>query len=123
MCIFDLTKFGRYEVQSKQLKLPFVVTGRPQRCNSVTVSPVSNAARGLVSDDRGLSLRFPRFIRTRPDKPPSNASTPQFLATMWKKQQGKGNTTSCPAADDGDLIDAVASDEEAGGTNSESSAL
>ena len=34
----------------------------------VTVSPVHRAALGLVHPERGLSLRFPRFIRKRPDK-------------------------------------------------------
>lgn len=34
-------------------------------CNSITVSPVSTAAMGLVSHSKGLSLRFPRYISTR----------------------------------------------------------
>ena len=38
------------------------------RLRSVTVSPVSVAALGQISAVRGLSLRFPRFIRVREDK-------------------------------------------------------
>ncbi|KAG8962030.1 hypothetical protein FRC03_004669 [Tulasnella sp. 419] len=34
----------------------------------ITLSPRSTAALGLISDKRGLSIRFPRFIRIRDDK-------------------------------------------------------
>ena len=49
---------------------------------SITLSPVSVAALGLVSESRGLSLRFPRFIRVRDDKGQAieQASSPEFLA-------------------------------------------
>jgi len=67
----------------------------------VTLSPVSLAAFGLVSDSRGLSLRFPRFIKVRDDKRPDQASDPAFLAKMWRDQQGKMQQ----GADDGDLLD------------------
>ncbi|KZV63805.1 ATP-dependent DNA ligase, partial [Peniophora sp. CONT] len=75
----------------------------------ITLSPVSVAARGLVSTDRGLSLRFPRFIRTREDKPLEGASTPDFLASMWRKQEARGPQQK--AADDGDLVDAAWSED------------
>lgn len=58
---------------------------------------------GLVSTSRGLSLRFPRFIRLREDKGTMEASTPEFLASLWKKQQGKG--TEGKGVDDGELMD------------------
>jgi DNA ligase-1 len=70
---------------------------------SVTVSPVSNAARGLISAERGLSLRFPRFIRLREDKHLEQASTPEFLAGIYRAQRARGTNTK--GADDGDLID------------------
>ncbi|KAH7888551.1 ATP-dependent DNA ligase [Phlebopus sp. FC_14] len=69
----------------------------------VTLSPVSLAALGEVSPVRGLSLRFPRFIRVRSDKSPEQASTSQFLAQMWRDQQGKGKDQT--GTDDGDLVD------------------
>jgi DNA ligase-1 len=52
----------------------------------VTLSPTYTAAAGLVSDERGLSLRFPRFLRAREDKGVEEASTEEFLADLWWKQ-------------------------------------
>ncbi|KAI0032476.1 ATP-dependent DNA ligase [Vararia minispora EC-137] len=78
----------------------------------ITLSPVAAAARGIVSEDRGLSLRFPRFVKAREDKNISSASTPDFLISMWKRQQDAGKYASGPSADDGELIDAASSAEE-----------
>ncbi|KAL7281676.1 hypothetical protein ACG7TL_004993 [Trametes sanguinea] len=69
----------------------------------ITISPVSVAALGLVSQTRGLSLRFPRFISIREDKGIENASTPEFLANMYRNQQAAGKDQT--GADEGDLID------------------
>jgi DNA ligase 1 len=41
----------------------------------ITISPTYTAAIGLVSDSRGLSLRFPRFLKKREDKGIEEAST------------------------------------------------
>lgn len=76
----------------------------------ITLSPVSVAAQGLVSDTRGLSLRFPRFIQVREDKATEQASSPEFLVGIWKDQQGKGRDQT--GADEGQLIDADMSEEE-----------
>jgi DNA ligase-1 len=46
----------------------------------ITLSPTYSAALGLVSQERGLSLRFPRFLRKREDKSIEEASTSEFLA-------------------------------------------
>lgn len=70
---------------------------------SITVSPVSVAALGLVNSNRGLSLRFPRFIRVREDKGIENASSPEFIAQMYHTQEARGRDNT--GADDGDLID------------------
>ncbi|TFK55010.1 ATP-dependent DNA ligase [Heliocybe sulcata] len=71
----------------------------------VTISPVSVAALGLVSQSRGLSLRFPRFMKVREDKNIEQASIPDFLAGMYRGQQGKREKVE--GVDDGDLLDAT----------------
>ncbi|KAJ3552205.1 hypothetical protein NM688_g4271 [Phlebia brevispora] len=75
----------------------------------VTISPVSVAAIGRVSDEKGLSLRFPRFMRVREDKTIGTASTPEFLANMYRSQQQRGEERA--GVDDGELVD-VSMEEE-----------
>ncbi|KFY61838.1 hypothetical protein V497_02721 [Pseudogymnoascus sp. VKM F-4516 (FW-969)] len=55
----------------------------------ITISPVYTAAIGLVSEERGLSLRFPRFLKKREDKGIDEASTSDFLAGLWRKQEAR----------------------------------
>lgn len=52
----------------------------------ITLSPVYQAAKGYVSEERGLSLRFPRFLSRRMDKNPEDATGPQQLADLYKAQ-------------------------------------
>ncbi|PWY84561.1 ATP-dependent DNA ligase [Aspergillus sclerotioniger CBS 115572] len=52
----------------------------------ITLSPTYTAAIGLVSDERGLSLRFPRFLKVREDKSIDEATTSDYLALLWRKQ-------------------------------------
>ena len=47
-------------------------------------------------------MRFPRFIRLRPDKAIEQASTAEFLAQIWRNQQGKEKSEG---VDDEDLVD------------------
>lgn len=67
---------------------------------------MSAAALGLASSTRGLSLRFPRFLKVRGDKSIEEANTPSYLVELWRSQQGKGKDQA--GNDDGDLIDAEA---------------
>lgn len=55
----------------------------------ITLSPVYTAAIGLVSDERGLSMRFPRFLKVREDKSIEEASTAEFLANLYRKQESR----------------------------------
>ncbi|MCO5599554.1 hypothetical protein L7F22_053660 [Adiantum nelumboides] len=55
----------------------------------LTVSPVHQAAVGLVHPSRGISLRFPRFIKERPDKKAEDASTPSDIADLFHQQSRK----------------------------------
>lgn len=86
--------------------------------SSVTLSPVSVAALGLVSESRGLSLRFPRFIKVREDKSLEEASSPEFLEQMWRSQQGKAANST--GADEGDLVDIELGEQAEGESESES---
>lgn len=71
----------------------------------ITLSPTYTAAIGLVSEERGLSLRFPRFLRVREDKSIDDASTSDFLAGLWRKQVARSQMEQGgQVADDGDEL-------------------
>ncbi|KAF2007960.1 ATP-dependent DNA ligase [Amniculicola lignicola CBS 123094] len=55
----------------------------------ITLSPTYTAAIGLVSEDRGLSTRFPRFLRVREDKGIEEATEAGQLADMYRKQESR----------------------------------
>lgn len=60
----------------------------------LSLSPVYTAAKGLV-EQRGISLRFPRFIRIRDDKTSEESTSPEQIEAMYRSQvvnssKGKG---------------------------------
>lgn len=70
----------------------------------ITLSPTYTAAIGLVSDERGLSLRFPRFLRVREDKSIDEATTSDYLALLWRKQFERSQKEEAkPPAPDAEL--------------------
>ncbi|TRM69448.1 ATP-dependent DNA ligase [Schizophyllum amplum] len=73
------------------------------RVADVTISPVSLAAKGLVSQARGLSLRFPRYIKTREDKGIEQVMTAGELARVYEQQEARGRHDG--GNDEGDLLD------------------
>ncbi|KAK2986757.1 hypothetical protein RJ640_010982 [Escallonia rubra] len=54
-----------------------------------TISPVHQAAIGLAHPTRGISIRFPRFIRALSDRKPEECSTATDIAEMFHSQTRK----------------------------------
>ena len=57
----------------------------------VSVSPLYRAAYGAVAEQKGLALRFPRFVRARPDKPVGEATTAAQLVSIFETQPTKSS--------------------------------
>ena len=50
----------------------------------MTLSPIYPAAKGKVDPEKGVSMRFPRFIRERSDKTVLNSTTVEEIVEMYK---------------------------------------
>ncbi|KAJ9110669.1 hypothetical protein QFC19_001498 [Naganishia cerealis] len=64
----------------------------------ISLSPVYTAAASHLGSERGLSIRFPRFIRRREDKSWEEATTAEQFAEMYRKQSATGSHTLDAAA-------------------------
>jgi DNA ligase-1 len=56
--------------------------------DEITLSPAHPCGMGLIREDSGMALRFPRFTgRWRPDKAPEDATTTKQIIQMYQSQQ------------------------------------
>ena len=67
----------------------------------LTVSPRYKAGAAALNDatGKGISLRFPRFIKERDDKKPDQATGSKMVVEMYRKQEAVTKTKG-PSADD-----------------------
>ena len=62
----------------------------------LTLSPLHTCCYNWAKQGVGISIRFPRFIRWRPDKGPEDATTTKELFEMYKRQLRKISEQTTP---------------------------
>ena len=63
------------------------------RAADFTLSPQYKSAENVIESGKGISVRFPRYIRERSDKLISQCTNSEQLADMYRNQKVIENTS------------------------------